>query len=70
MLPDNIDEGSANDYKSIEMEFHRDIMSTCRRYINHLNLVSIIGTLDMAKHETIELMRATKKDISHEKQEK
>jgi hypothetical protein len=65
MFPENVNEDSATkDYKTIEMEFHRLIMNACRRYINDLNLVTILGTLDMAKHETIELMRATKKDIS------
>lgn len=58
MIPE--DDISAESYRNIEREFHREIMNTCRKYINQLNLVSIIGTLDMAKHETIELVRATR----------
>ena len=67
MFTDNVDDGSIDGYKAIELEFHRDIMNICRKYINHLTLVSVIGTLDMAKNETIELMRATRKDMSDEK---
>jgi len=66
MFPKNIEDSSDN-YKTIEMEFHREIMNSCRKYISQLNLVSIIGTLDMAKHETIELMRAARKDMPNEK---
>lgn len=69
MFPEKVDVKSIEEYRAMEREFHRDIMNICRRYISSLNLVSIVGTLDMAKNESIELMRATKKDLSKEKME-
>jgi len=67
MFPNEEGSKTDNQYKSIEANLHRDIMNVCRRYINHLSIISILGTLDMAKNETIELMRATKREISKDK---
>lgn len=63
MLNSMVDDELINvrDYKAIEMAFHRDLMNSCRKYINHLNLVSVIGTIETVKQETIELVRATSK---------
>jgi len=55
-----------NDYRALEIEFHTELMKICRRYINELGIVSIIGILDIVKQETIELEGATRKNIEHE----
>jgi hypothetical protein len=53
-------------YRALEVEFHIELMKICRRYINELGIVSIIGILDVVKQETIELEGATKRDIKAE----
>ena len=68
MLTDKEDTKIGQRNTSIEADFHRDIMNICRRYVNQLSIISIIGTLDMAKLETIELLSATNKDFSKEEQ--
>lgn len=50
-----------SNYREMEIGFHRDLMNVCRRYINHLNLVSVVGTIETVKQEAIELIRATSK---------
>lgn len=58
------------DYRALEIEFHTELMKICRRYINELGIVSIIGILDIVKQETIDLESATRKNIEHEEIEK
>ena len=58
------------DYRALEIEFHTELMKICRRYINELGIVSIIGILDIVKQETIELEGATRKNIKTEEIEK
>ena len=66
MLDDNKPVGFSN-YREVEIGFHRDLMNVCRRYINLLNLVSVVGTIETVKQEAIELIRATSKDSFEEK---
>jgi len=65
MLEDNKSTDLSN-YREMEIGFHRDLMNVCRRYINHLNLVSVVGTIETVKQETIELIRATSKSSFEE----
>jgi len=53
-------------YKEMEVGFHRDLMNVCRRYISHLNLVSVVGTIETVKQEVVELIRATSKSSFEE----
>ena len=57
------------EYRALEIELHRELMKSCRRYINQLGIVSIIGIIDIVKQETIELERATKETMSDEQLE-
>ena len=66
MLSDNQNSVNIEDYKALEISFHRDLMNICRKYVNHLSLVSIIGTIETTKQETIELVRATTRSSFHE----
>jgi hypothetical protein len=56
------------EYKKYEIQLHRELINSCRRYIGKLNIVSIIGILELVKHESIEIEYATKLKI--EKEEK
>lgn len=56
-------------YRALEVEFHIELMKICRKYINELGIVSILGILNVVKQETIELERATKRDIKDEEPE-
>ena len=54
---------SLDEYRGYEAALHRDLMNCCRKYINYLGIVSIIGIIDIVKQETIELEKATRKNI-------
>jgi hypothetical protein len=69
MSPDKIGDRSLEEYRALELMFHRDLMSCCRKYINHLEIISIIGIVDIVKHEITELEKATKTSIKKEKTE-
>ncbi len=57
---------SLENYKNLEIQLHRELMNSCRKYITRLNIVSIVGIIELLKQETIELEKATKKNIEHE----
>ena len=52
-----------NEFKEYEIEFHRELMNSCRKYIKKLGLYTILGILDFVKQETIELENATSQNI-------
>jgi hypothetical protein len=56
-------------YRAIELKMHRELMDVCRKYINDLGIVSIMGILDIVKQETVELERATNKVIKSQEPE-
>jgi len=62
-----MDSTDFNSYRNLEIGFHRELMNVCRKYINHLNLVSIVGTIETVKQEVVELIRATSKTSFEEK---
>lgn len=66
MYPDELGSRALEEYKALEVELHRDLMKVCRRYINEIGIVSIMGILDIVKQEAIELERATRKNIKEE----
>jgi len=53
-------------YKDYEIQLHRELMNICRKYLNNLSIVTIIGILDYLKQEVVELERATKQTIHNE----
>ena len=60
---------SLEDYRQLEMQFHLELMNCCRKYINQLGIVSIIGIIDIVKLEAKELEKATRKTFEREKLE-
>ena len=67
MNPGGFSGRTLEQYAALEVGLHRDLMKICRSYMNELSIVSIMGILDIVKQETVELYRATKKNIDHEK---
>jgi hypothetical protein len=66
MYTDDVEGGTLEEYRQLEMQLHLELMNACRKYISKLGIVSIIGILDIIKQETIELERATKKTFKKE----
>ena len=69
MYPDGNIGTTLEDYKAYEIQFHRELMNVCRKYINNLSVVSILGIFDIVKQEAIELEQATRKQMTLEKPE-
>ena len=69
MYPGESDELTLREYRSAEIKLHSELMKTCRSYINELDIISIIGILDIVKQETIELEGATRRNIQVEEPE-
>ena len=70
MFSDDVEIKDLNDYKAVEIAFHRDLMDISRKYMSQLNLVSLIGTLETVKQETIELIKATNKSSFEQENQK
>jgi len=68
MYQEGHDERTLDEYRQMEVRLHLELTNTCRKYISHLGIVSIMGILDIVKQETVELERATRKDIEREQQ--
>jgi len=66
MYPDNDRIINLEDYRKMEAQLHRELINACRKQINNLGIVSIIGILDIVKSETIELEKATKRNIKND----
>ena len=60
------DNKSLKDYRNLEAIFHRDLANCCRKYLNELGIISVIGVMDIVKQEVIELEKATKKTFDSE----
>jgi len=63
MHTDRFSDMSLEEYRTLEVQLHTELMKICRRYINEIGIVSIMGIIDIVKQETIELERATKSHI-------
>jgi hypothetical protein len=60
MLPGENASDSHKNYKDYEVQLHRELTNSCRKYSNTLSIVSILGILEIVKQETIEFEQATK----------
>ena len=50
------DEGlDLKEYKNIETKLYGELMKTCRRYTKDLNLISVLGILDIVSQEIKDL---------------
>jgi hypothetical protein len=43
------------EYKTMETKLYGELMKTCRSYNNKLNIISIVGILDLIKQEMKDL---------------
>ncbi len=43
------------EYKTMETKLYGELMKTCRSYSNKLNIISIVGILDLVKQEMKDL---------------
>ena len=50
---------ASDEYKDFEIELHREIMNSCRKYKKKLGIYTILGILDYVKQEIIELEDVT-----------
>ena len=66
----NINSNSLEEYKTLEVELHRDLMNCCRKYMRQLGIISIVGVIDLVKQETVELSRAAQTQVTYELDEK
>ena len=62
-------EGSVSEKRALEANLHRELITSCRKYVRHLGIVNVLGMLEMVKQETIELERATKNELKSETNE-
>lgn len=60
---------SLDEYRMLESNLHRELVNCCRKYLNELGIVSIVGLMDIVKQEVVELQKATKTNVDKEKQE-
>jgi len=66
MITEETTQNKTEEYKNYEIELHREIMSSCRKYIKKISIFSIIGILDYVKHEAIELESATTHNVKND----
>jgi hypothetical protein len=69
MHQDDIMNVSFEEYKSFEIQLHHELMNSCRKFIGRLNIVSILGILEIVKQEAIELESATRTSYKDEEVE-
>ncbi|UCH72118.1 MAG: hypothetical protein JSW62_00795 [Thermoplasmatales archaeon] len=55
------------EYRASEIEFHRELMKVCRRYMNEIDIACMVGIIDIVKRETIDLESATRQNLMNEK---
>lgn len=60
MLQEEDSQTLLKDYKSVEVDFHTELMNVCKKYVHRLDTISILGIMDIVKTETIEFEKATK----------
>ncbi len=63
MITEETTQKTSEEYKNYEIEFHRELMNSCRKYIKKLSIYTILGILDFVKQEAIELENATSHDL-------
>lgn len=60
---------SLDEYRILESNLHRELVNCCRKYLNELGIVSIVGLIDIVKQEVVELEKATKTYVERENNE-
>lgn len=58
---------SLKEYREYKTKLHSEMMDTCRKYLNKLSIVSILGIIEIVKQEVMELDQATRSDLNFEK---
>jgi len=64
MLPGENASDTLKNYKDYEVQLHRELTNSCRKYLNTLSIVSILGILEIVKQETLEFEQATKNTLN------
>ena len=58
---------SEDEYRTLETRLYGEILKSCRRYSHQLNMISILGILEMVKYEMKDLektnLRFMKEDV-------
>lgn len=54
---------SDTNLRQIEASLHRELMNVCRKYLQQLDIVSVVGMLELVKKESLELESATKNEV-------
>jgi len=67
MFSNNEISDSLKEYREYKIKFHGELMDICRKYLNKLSIVSVLGILEIVKQETMELEQAKKRDFNYEK---
>jgi len=55
------DDTMLKQYRAIEARLYGELMKTCRRYSAQLNIISVIGILDIVKEEIKELEKTNRR---------
>ena len=66
MITEETTQNNSEEYKNFEMELHREIMNSCRKYIKKTSIFSILGILDYVKQEVVELENATTQNLKRD----
>ena len=52
---------SLEEYNAIETKLYGEVIKSCRRYSQQLSLISILGILELVKHEIKDLEKTNQK---------
>ncbi|KYK23534.1 hypothetical protein AYK21_02425 [Thermoplasmatales archaeon SG8-52-2] len=66
MITEETTQNNSEEYKNFEMELHREIMNSCRKYIKKISIFSILGIIDYVKQEVVELENATTQNLKRD----
>jgi hypothetical protein len=66
MITEETTQDNSEEYKNYEMELHREIMSSCRKYMKKISIFTILGILDYVKQEVVELENATSQNLKRD----
>jgi hypothetical protein len=66
MITEETTQNNSEEYKNYEMELHREIMNSCRKYIKKISIFSILGIIDYVKQEVVELENATTQNLKRD----
>ena len=52
-----------DEYRQHEKNLRLELMNVCRKYMQKISIVSIMGVIDLVKQDTLELEKVTKTDV-------